>query len=57
LWQSLKKGQYQYIEQYVQAILLLQNKLDSEQFIRIWYLTYPELDPENAGNAEEQLYN
>jgi len=46
LWQSLKKGQYQYIEQYVQAILLLQKKLDAENFTRIWYLTYPEIDPE-----------
>lgn len=46
LWQSLNKGNYSYIEQYVQAILLLQNKLDAEQFIRIWYLTYPEIDPD-----------
>jgi len=46
LWQSLKKGKYQYIEQYVQAILLLQNKLDADNFTRIWYLTYPEIDPE-----------
>jgi len=47
LWQSLRKGNYVYIEQYVQAILLLQNKLEPQQFIRVWYLTYPELDPEN----------
>jgi len=46
LWQSLRKGNYTYIEQYVQAILLLQNKLEPEQFTRIWYLTYPELDPD-----------
>jgi hypothetical protein len=47
LWQSLKKGNYMYVEQYVQAILLLQNKLDPQQFIRIWYLTYPEIAPED----------
>lgn len=46
LWQSLRKGNYVYIEQYVQAVLLLQNKLQPEQFKRVWYLTYPELDPE-----------
>ena len=46
LWQSLRKGNYVYIEQYVQAILLLQNKLDPDHFKRIWYLTYPETDPE-----------
>ena len=47
LWQELRKGNYIYIEQYVQAVLLLQNKLEPEQFVKIWYLTYPELDPEN----------
>jgi len=53
LWQSLKKGHYQYIEQYVQAILLLQNKLDAEHFSRIWYLTYPEIDPERDDDFQE----
>lgn len=52
LWQSLRKGNYVYLEQYVQAILLLQNKLDPEQFKRIWYLTYPELDPDNEDDDE-----
>lgn len=47
LWQSLRKGNYAYVEQYTQAILLLQNKLDSEQFKKVWYLTYPEMNPEN----------
>lgn len=51
LWQSLKKGKYQYIEQYVQAILLLQNKLDAENFTHIWYLTYPEIDPDKADDS------
>lgn len=53
LWQSLKKGNYQYIEQYVQAILLLQNKLHPEKFTRIWYLTYPEIDPERSDENSE----
>jgi len=55
LWQSLKKGNYTYIEQYVQSILLLQNKLEPEQFTRIWYLTYPELDPDYVQPEEENF--
>lgn len=54
LWQSLRKGNYVYIEQYVQAILLLQNKLEPDQFIRIWYLTYPELDPDYVESSEHR---
>ncbi|WEJ63244.1 hypothetical protein [Thiomicrorhabdus lithotrophica] len=54
LWQSLRKGQYHYIEQYVQAVLLLQNKLEPEQFKRIWYLTYPETDPEYVPSLDNQ---
>jgi len=54
LWQSLRKGQYHYIEQYVQAVLLLQNKLEEDQFTRIWYLTYPETDPEYVPHHEGQ---
>lgn len=46
LWQSVRKGNYVYIEQYVQAILLLQNKLDGQKFVKIWYMTYPEINPE-----------
>ncbi|MDX1353353.1 MAG: hypothetical protein R3254_10095 [Thiomicrorhabdus sp.] len=57
LWQSLKKGKYQYIEQYVQAILLLQNKLNPEQFTRIWYLTYPETDPERSTYSSQYEVN
>lgn len=45
LWQSVRRGNYTYIEQYVQAVLLLQKKLEPEQFTRIWYMTYPEIDP------------
>ncbi|WP_373019463.1 hypothetical protein [Thiomicrorhabdus sp.] len=47
LWQSLRKGRYLYIDQYIQAIVLLQNKLDSEKFTRIWYLHHPEIAPED----------
>ncbi|WP_321276826.1 hypothetical protein [Thiomicrorhabdus indica] len=42
LWQSLKKGNYQYIEQYIQAVHLLQTKLVDEKFIHIWQLKYPQ---------------
>ncbi len=44
MWQSVRKGKYTYIEQYVQALVLLQHKLDPEKFSRIWYLTYPETE-------------
>lgn len=43
LWQSLKKGNYMYIDQYIQALVLLQHKLDHEKFTKIWNMTYPEL--------------
>lgn len=46
LWQSLRRGNYAYIDQYIQAIVLLQHKLDPKKFIKIWYLTYPEIAPE-----------
>lgn len=42
LWQSLRKGRYQYIDQYISAINLLQHKLDPEKFKRIWGIHYPE---------------
>lgn len=51
LWQSLKKGNYLYIEQYIAAMMLLQNKLESEQFTRIWYIRHPELEPQ--GEADD----
>ncbi len=54
LWQSIKRGNYIYIEQYIQAILLLQKKLDPEKFTAIWYLTYPETDPENSEYLAEK---
>ncbi|MEA3405666.1 MAG: hypothetical protein U9R28_08000 [Pseudomonadota bacterium] len=50
LWQSLKKGNYMYVDQYIQALVLLQHKLDHEQFTKIWNMTYPEL----LVNSEQQ---
>lgn len=46
LWQSLRKGNYHYIEQYIQAVHLLQTKLEHDKFIRIWQLKYPQFAPE-----------
>ncbi|WP_082672125.1 hypothetical protein [Thiomicrospira sp. XS5] len=62
LWQSLKKQNYIYIEQYIAAITLLQQRLDSDKFIRIWRLKHPDtaLDDEDmednyyASDAEQQ---
>lgn len=51
LWQSIKKRNFIYIEQYVAAIRLLQAKLDREKFIYIWRLKYPQTDPDY--NPEE----
>lgn len=45
LWQSLKKGNYRYTDQYIAAITLLQNKLEPDQFTRIWYIRHPEIAP------------
>lgn len=50
LWQSLRKGNYRYIDQYIQALVLLQHKLEAEQFIKIWNLTYPHLEEELAAS-------
>lgn len=46
LWQSLRKGNYVYVDQYIQAVVLLQNQLDAEKFTKIWHLSYPETVPE-----------
>lgn len=46
LWQSLRKGNYIYIEQYVQAVKLLQRNLDDEKFLKFWYLKYPDIAPQ-----------
>lgn len=50
LWQSLRKHNYTYIDQYISAINLLQKKLDPEKFIRVWQLKHPETTPENIKN-------
>lgn len=42
LWQSLRRGNYQYIEQYLQAVHLLQRKLEAEKFTKVWELKYPQ---------------
>lgn len=54
LWQSLKKGNYQYIEQYIQAVHLLQTKLEDEKFIQIWQLKYPQFAPQEAIYEESE---
>lgn len=46
LWQSIRRKNFIYIEQYIRAIELLQAKLDREKFIYIWRLKYPTTDPE-----------
>lgn len=48
LCQSLKKHNYQYINQYIAALTLLQEKLDPEKFTRNWYIRYPELAPKET---------
>ncbi|WP_178861346.1 hypothetical protein [Thiomicrorhabdus cannonii] len=45
LWQSLRKGNYLYIDQYIQAVSLLQNKLEPAKFTKIWHLHHPEIAP------------
>lgn len=50
LWQSLRKQNYMYVDQYISAVTLLQKKLDPEKFIRVWQLKYPETPPENPEN-------
>ena len=52
LWQSVRKGNYVYIEQYVSALVLLQHKLNPDKFTRIWYMTYPQTDPYNSETSE-----
>ncbi|WP_232023378.1 hypothetical protein [Thiomicrorhabdus aquaedulcis] len=51
LWQSVRKGNYVYIDQYIQALVLLQHKLDPKKFTKIWYLTYPDIAPEELDNS------
>ncbi|MGC9386143.1 MAG: hypothetical protein ACP5D0_04290 [Hydrogenovibrio sp.] len=53
LWQSLKKHNYIYIDQYIAAVTLLQQRLDSEKFIRIWRLKHPETAPDYEQDYDE----
>ncbi|CAN8142580.1 SMODS and SLOG-associating 2TM effector domain-containing protein [uncultured Thiomicrorhabdus sp.] len=50
LWQSLRKGNYIYIEQYTQAVTLLQRSLDEQKFMKFWYLKHPESAPQDDGD-------
>lgn len=52
LIQSLKRRRYLYIDQYIQAVRLLQNKLDHEQFTEAWHRAYPELAPKKEDLGE-----
>lgn len=46
LWQSVRRKNFIYTEQYINALTLLQTKLDQEKFIYIWRLKYPTTDPD-----------
>lgn len=48
LWQSLRKRNYMYIDQYIQAVALLQKQLDPAKFTKIWHLHHPEVAPPEA---------
>lgn len=52
LWQSLRKGNYLYIEQYIAAITLLQSKLEADNFTRIWHIRHPEVAPPEPEEEE-----
>ena len=55
LWQSLPKGNYRYVDQYIQALVLLQNKLEPEKFTKIWNMTYPELENPDSDDNQESI--
>ncbi|UQB41594.1 hypothetical protein JX580_07865 [Thiomicrospira microaerophila] len=46
LVQCLKKGNARHIDQYIQAVNLLQQKLDHQKFTHAWHLAHPETKPE-----------
>lgn len=54
LVQSLKRGRYLYIDQYMQAVHLLQRKLDHMKFMDAWHMVYPHLDPANQPKVEQE---
>jgi len=47
LWQSTRKKNFIYVEQYKISIQLLQEKLEHDKFIKLWQLKYPETTPEH----------
>lgn len=47
LWQSLRKGRYVYIDQYIAAVILLQNKLPDDKFHRVWEIRHPQFASED----------
>lgn len=46
LWQSTRKKNFMYIPQYKEVIILLQNNLEQEKFIKLWHVKYPKVDPD-----------
>lgn len=54
LWQSVRKKNFQYIEQYNTAIFLLQQKLEAHKFTKLWHLKYPMTDPEHVKSLLEE---
>lgn len=42
LWQSLRRGRFMYVDQYIAAVTLLQNKLEDAKFHTIWEIRHPE---------------
>lgn len=54
LIKSLKRGRFMYIDQYIQAVSLLQNKLDHDKFTQAWHMVYPHLaQPEQDTDSTE----
>lgn len=54
LWQTTRKKNFSYIEQYKGAILLLQRRLEPDKFIKLWHLKYPMTDPEYVKEILEE---
>jgi hypothetical protein len=54
LWQTTRKKNFSYIEQYKAAILLLQRRLEVDKFIKLWHLKYPMTDPEYVKEILEE---
>lgn len=52
LIQSLKRRRYLYIDQYIQAVNLLQRKLDHDKFTQAWHIVYPHLKPNTELDAD-----